>query len=680
MAQTRLKTLAICAYGLFFGALAQGEEHTLTDIQGREIEARIVSVQNDAVTLIRIADGERFTLPLTKLSDADQTFLADWETRRFQPSPDWKWVRIHMDLPNDEVEAVGIRNAFRRIGASLWEGFIPVGSWLHLNIKRNEMIGTTSKKVLRHSNFLLRYDGSPEWKLLLKEKKKLYRITQESGEQRPQLIGLRLHPRAMNGKRVPIKYEQILSENLAPEGVSVDLAWGETEEFAEKFTHPVSGMTIDALHSKPFVTHMDQLKPKAILFYEDGELMADVAKIAELECLYIRRFSNSKDIPPTAEQFAALSQAPNLRTFDFHFGDIPVRSFRFLDELNQVKWLYLRGVFRNPSPNQREGGPYPIEIPHLTGLEALSFDRGARLRITNFDPDKLQGLHSLQLPSESLKLDLPLFQLPKLCSMSMDGLGDGFDNRDGERDIYRAKVRDLLESKTLPNLRQIDHAQVFDASALPHLQHLSLERPEEFLEAMTLERSTSLTWLSSMYSSFDEEELEKMAGAKAFERVEFLHLDRPRTESLDSIANFPGLRGLSIFGYSSHAVTFDYVNLHALPNLDCLFLDGVKISNIIGIPDHRNLRYLRLEHCNEIQSLEDEGGEPEPNQSLVSVFINFCRSLTNINAFSELENVRSFHLNGCKAIPIESVQEVIQELRQLDYYLGPNGQDPQRWE
>ena len=50
-------------------------EHTLSDQQGREIEARILARSNTEVQFVRLSDGVIFRYPLTDLSKEDQVFL-----------------------------------------------------------------------------------------------------------------------------------------------------------------------------------------------------------------------------------------------------------------------------------------------------------------------------------------------------------------------------------------------------------------------------------------------------------------------------------------------------------------------------------------------------------------------------------------------------------------------------
>ncbi|MBW8781830.1 MAG: hypothetical protein JF599_08080 [Verrucomicrobia bacterium] len=60
---------------------AGAEMHTLTDQQGRTLQADIVAVDGSQVT-VRRDDGQTFTLSLGTLSEADQKWLKEWAAKQ----------------------------------------------------------------------------------------------------------------------------------------------------------------------------------------------------------------------------------------------------------------------------------------------------------------------------------------------------------------------------------------------------------------------------------------------------------------------------------------------------------------------------------------------------------------------------------------------------------------------
>jgi len=72
-----LVTLLLC--GFPFNTAKADTSRTWTDVQGRSINARLLHTDASKTTIeIERADGVRFTLPLARLSFADQQFVQHW--------------------------------------------------------------------------------------------------------------------------------------------------------------------------------------------------------------------------------------------------------------------------------------------------------------------------------------------------------------------------------------------------------------------------------------------------------------------------------------------------------------------------------------------------------------------------------------------------------------------------
>jgi len=73
-----LVTLLLCGYP--FNTAVDDSVRTWTDVQGRSIEARLLQADTSKATIeIERADGVRFTLPIARLSQADQQFVLNWQ-------------------------------------------------------------------------------------------------------------------------------------------------------------------------------------------------------------------------------------------------------------------------------------------------------------------------------------------------------------------------------------------------------------------------------------------------------------------------------------------------------------------------------------------------------------------------------------------------------------------------
>ena len=66
------------------------EARDFTDIEGRTIDAKVLSVENDSVKLELSSDGATYDVPLARLSAEDREFLKDWKPAEPEanPSPD----------------------------------------------------------------------------------------------------------------------------------------------------------------------------------------------------------------------------------------------------------------------------------------------------------------------------------------------------------------------------------------------------------------------------------------------------------------------------------------------------------------------------------------------------------------------------------------------------------------
>ncbi len=86
---SRFFARAVCPAFLLMASVVQAEMRTLTDTQGRTIQADVIAVEGDQVK-IRRADGQTFNLPMDRLVESDQKALRQWakeEAAKPQPLP-----------------------------------------------------------------------------------------------------------------------------------------------------------------------------------------------------------------------------------------------------------------------------------------------------------------------------------------------------------------------------------------------------------------------------------------------------------------------------------------------------------------------------------------------------------------------------------------------------------------
>jgi hypothetical protein len=75
---TRFPQVVLLAFSLLSAAPLHGGLHTFTDTTGRTVSAEILAATEDSVRVKLKKNGKESTIPLSKLSEEDQTFVEDW--------------------------------------------------------------------------------------------------------------------------------------------------------------------------------------------------------------------------------------------------------------------------------------------------------------------------------------------------------------------------------------------------------------------------------------------------------------------------------------------------------------------------------------------------------------------------------------------------------------------------
>ncbi len=94
--------------------LAFAQHRVFTDTSGREMKAKIEVVHEDKITVKR-HDGKIYTIPLNKLSEADQAYAEEWKNQRTkeQAVNDTRKAAI---LRRKEIAEFCIRNFGQQVG------------------------------------------------------------------------------------------------------------------------------------------------------------------------------------------------------------------------------------------------------------------------------------------------------------------------------------------------------------------------------------------------------------------------------------------------------------------------------------------------------------------------------------------------------------------------------------
>ena len=84
--------LAVCCQG------SAAEVRTWTSAEGNTIEAELITASDKEVTIRRVSDGRRFSLPLERLSEADRDWVASFAFSK--PLPPAEVAKL-TEIPKD---------------------------------------------------------------------------------------------------------------------------------------------------------------------------------------------------------------------------------------------------------------------------------------------------------------------------------------------------------------------------------------------------------------------------------------------------------------------------------------------------------------------------------------------------------------------------------------------------
>jgi hypothetical protein len=98
-------TTTVCAAVLLFAPMSSAQRE-FTSSDGKKLQAEIETASETDVTLKREKDGKNFTIPLARLSEEDQKFVAAWlAKRKLNTRPERK---LTLSLEGGRTETVQI--------------------------------------------------------------------------------------------------------------------------------------------------------------------------------------------------------------------------------------------------------------------------------------------------------------------------------------------------------------------------------------------------------------------------------------------------------------------------------------------------------------------------------------------------------------------------------------------
>lgn len=645
---TQVRNLFFYLMALAFGASASGEIRTFTDVDGGQVTGRLISVDRSGmINLQSVPDGKSVTIHGSQLTSEDQIYVRRWMDGGPESSEAWQWLRVHTDLPIDEVRSVGINNAFRRIGPSTWEGFVPEGSWIEVPMRRGiENTGFTYRRPV------FQYRGAAEWHLSW-ENGRIYR---QRDHQERELVYFSLgYGRGFVDTEVA---EAVLADIVAPD-VCVDVTWRALPTL-KGMELPLGAVLLSSRREENSLDDLRGIDAAAAVLPFQKQTLEVVANFPRLQCLKFSVVSGVlKEVLQPESDLTALGDIPHLTTLDLNLEREPLNSLQFLANCSQLKFFYLRAWGESSQI---------LKIPPLTQLEALAIDSKLPIDPGSFSP--LSNLHSLHVSEHIVARGLPFRDLPRLCSINLEGLEDA-----------KRKI-DILPAAVLPNLRQVITEIPIDLPNFKHLRHAELDgrdaseaalrqvpmiADQEFYngeEKGKDPKGPELTWLRlSWIKLTDEAVVEEFTQAPGLADLETLVLLCCRIENLEPLSQLPALVGLELNTCNNVSSSRETIDLSDLPRLHYAKVDNMSAPVVKGIVEHQSLEYLYLRNLDNLESLEEVG----ENQRMVSFYLSNCDRLADITVLQRFQKLRSLQVRYVDSMTKTAARAVANAVAPLDY-------------
>ena len=127
----RKAVLSVLLLGVLFPASCsaqpgsgQGEYRAFTDSRGRVVQARVLRVEGDQVTIER-RDGKQFTVPIATFSQADRDFLGGSAGGKTPPATDGDWPRFRGPGGMGISDATGLPVEWDQSKNLVWKTALP---------------------------------------------------------------------------------------------------------------------------------------------------------------------------------------------------------------------------------------------------------------------------------------------------------------------------------------------------------------------------------------------------------------------------------------------------------------------------------------------------------------------------------------------------------------------------
>lgn len=594
---------------------AHGEIYKFTSTDGKPLEAELLNVSRGVIE-IRRADGKIFKVPLNRFIAEDHIYVKQWVLAQNDPAKQWKQVIVTTDRTIDEMRAVGVPNAFQRIGEKTWEGWLRVGTWVE--IKRN----------IRQHTF--QYSGESEWSLSMRD----YKVYGKAAGGQEEVLSVEIPGRDSDFEELR---RSLKSENTR-DRVSVVVNGESLFRSAKTLGIPIACATSS---STEVVERLHELKPIAIrVTISTQDDLESLKNHTSLECL---RVQFSRDCEQ--EFFNNLSNYSNLGSLrTLEVNNTNPFTFRHMGTLRNLEH-FSAGFYNLQSAEDVAANPFPFDkLPDLVAVDAV------------IEPNAIPESAALTAIQPGQREHEDSNFLNQFSSLVISA------------SIPRQKDRSTDYNEPLQasgrHLRFLETSQLPDLSGFPALKHLKLN----------VHSSNRTNWLTDpeYYTTGDvrtlyisqakQSDVEQIVSLSAFKNLEALHLYGNFTD-LSPLSKLSKLKVLNLEGCINASAS--RIDLSMFPQLTyfkakrCTTI--VEIKNVIN---HPNLTHFELELCGNIRDL----GPPAANQRLETLKLEDMGGLESIETFHQTSGLKVLRIADTAKLEGDLILDRINDLEVLELF------------
>lgn len=617
------------------GRMARSAEHvTLTDAEGREIEAKIAKVYEDSVLIQRVSDGSIFDIPLDQLSPGSRDAVSAWEEQAgaAEDEGEWRTLTVVLPRPRDDIFASGLaRRGREKRGAREWSLRLPVGCWVKANLY-------TRQRMLES---LVPFRGEAErWEYTTRGPRVL--LSKDGGP--PEIVGVTLEEGTERGTW--------FAENGTPWAESLSIELQELGQIDRLGETPVPVAAICATNyalTDPEIASIAKAEPAALAIDLDYRLMPSLAHFEDKgieSCSLEFRNEPSEMEGRRLKDFPVdLPSLPRLKYFNNFFNVIPGNYADTLAEKTPaVRTLTISASQQKASFADFHG------MERFPDLEALNLTWGMRTTVEELL--KARNLKVLTLDNSGLPARGAGFSsFPDLEGLiEIQNTIGAFDENVMKRWADSGNMETLVEYE---GYRAVDFGKLRDAEVLKLRRNTKRNDPFDIASLAGLEKLWSLK-----LDNATQAEVEAIASLPNAGQIEALVLYGGSFSDLSPLASLVNLRNLEVTRSDGGLAGIDVSLFPRLESFIATYLP--ELAEIRNLDSHPSIEYISIGSCPVLRSV----GESYADTRLTGLRLFRLDQVTDLRALQG-SGIRQLDLYHCDSLtePLGFDQE------SLDYFL-----------